>query len=447
MVRFSPKTPLGSSRPSSRSQRPDPRGRTRRRPGRRRRGGAGRRRRRPASPLPPVALGAGGGDADRPGRRAACRCPVSRPRRRCARRPWGRPRFTDSSCMAMGTLADAPSQSAPAIFRRRTPSRPYARRMIEARHLRVLRAVAATGSFSAAARELGCTQPAVSQQMKALEQSAGTPLLIRTGREMRLTQAGEALVRHAAGILAGLTAAEEEVAAHRRAAGGPGPAGVVPQRQLHAGADRARRDARRPPGDPGLAGGGRAAALGGDAARGRLRDRAGLPLRRGAVRLRRGVGRPGGAAAADRPAGRAGPGGAPAGRGGGAWASAELADEPWIAGCPRCRRHLVEVCEGAGFTPRIDFATDDYPAVVGLVGAGLGVAVLPELAVESVRAKGVRTVAVEPAVRAGGRGADPAGPGAGAGGGGDAGPSWSGRPRADSTPADGGRAHRTAGYG
>lgn len=61
--------------------------------------------------------------------------------------------------------------------------------MIEARHLRVLRAVSTTGSFSAAARELGCTQPAVSQQMKALEASAGTTLLIRTGREMRLTQA------------------------------------------------------------------------------------------------------------------------------------------------------------------------------------------------------------------------------------------------------------------
>lgn len=85
--------------------------------------------------------------------------------------------------------------------------------MIEARHLRVLRAVSTAGSFSAAARALGCTQPAVSQQMKALESSAGTTLLIRTGREMRLTQAGEALVRHASGILAGLTAAEEEVAA------------------------------------------------------------------------------------------------------------------------------------------------------------------------------------------------------------------------------------------
>lgn len=77
----------------------------------------------------------------------------------------------------------------------------------------------------------------------------------------------------------------------------------------------------------------------------------------------------------------------------------ELAGEPWIAGCPRCRGQLVRVCESAGFTPRIDFATDDYPAVVGLVGAGLGVAVLPELAIESVRAKGVRLVAVEPVVR------------------------------------------------
>ena len=47
----------------------------------------------------------------------------------------------------------------------------------------------------------------------------------------------------------------------------------------------------------------------------------------------------------------------------------------------------------------IDFATDDYPAVVGLVGAGLGVAVLPQLAIESVRRRGARTVTLEPALR------------------------------------------------
>lgn len=52
-----------------------------------------------------------------------------------------------------------------------------------------------------------------------------------------------------------------------------------------------------------------------------------------------------------------------------------------------------------GFHPRIDFATDDYPAVAGLVGAGLGVAVLPQLALESLRPRGVRTVDLEPAVR------------------------------------------------
>jgi DNA-binding transcriptional LysR family regulator len=77
---------------------------------------------------------------------------------------------------------------------------------------------------------------------------------------------------------------------------------------------------------------------------------------------------------------------------------AALAGERWIAGCPRCRGHLVERCERVGFTPRIDFATDDYPAVAGLVAAGLGVAVLPRLALEPVRSRGVAVVALRPAV-------------------------------------------------
>ncbi|MDV5147822.1 LysR family transcriptional regulator [Streptomyces sp. NPDC050842] len=265
--------------------------------------------------------------------------------------------------------------------------------MIEARHLRVLRAVAATGSFSAAARELGCTQPAVSQQMKALESSAGTPLLIRTGREMRLTQAGEVLVRHASGILAGLTAAEEEVAAIAGLRAGrvrlvsfpSGSSTLVPTalaalRAAHPGTRVSLVEAEPP--------------------------RSIEMLREGdcdvALAFRYGVGqaewddlvvRP---LLADRLVGLV-----PEGHRLAEAESvgiAELADESWIAGCPRCRRQLVDVCEEAGFTPRIDFATDDYPAVVGLVGAGLGVAVLPELAIESVRPKGARTVTVEPAV-------------------------------------------------
>ncbi|MFC8759486.1 LysR family transcriptional regulator [Streptomyces sp. NPDC057193] len=265
--------------------------------------------------------------------------------------------------------------------------------MIEARHLRVLRAVAATGSFSAAARELGCTQPAVSQQMKALESSAGTPLLIRTGREMRLTQAGEVLVRHASGILAGLTAAEEEVAAIAGLRAGrvrlvsfpSGSSTLVPTalaalRAAHPGTRVSLVEAEPPrsiemlrEGDCDVA----------------------LAFRYGAGRAEWDdlVVRP---ILADRLVGLVPEGHRLADAG--SVGIAELADESWIAGCPRCRRQLVDVCEEAGFTPRIDFATDDYPAVVGLVGAGLGVAVLPELAIESVRPKGARTVTVEPAV-------------------------------------------------
>ncbi|WP_405806681.1 LysR family transcriptional regulator [Streptomyces sp. NBC_00210] len=265
--------------------------------------------------------------------------------------------------------------------------------MIEARHLRVLRAVAATGSFSAAARSLGCTQPAVSQQMKALEASAGTPLLIRTGREMRLTQAGEALVRHAAGILAGLTAAEEEIAAIAGLRAGrvrlvsfpSGSSTLVPTalaalRAAHPGTRVSLVEAEPP--------------------------RSVEMLREGdcdvALAFRYGktaaewddlIVRP---LLTDRLVGLVPDGHRLAGSQ--AVAIGDLADESWIAGCPRCRRHLVEVCEEAGFTPRIDFATDDYPAVIGLVGAGLGVAVLPELAMESVRLGGARTVTVEPSV-------------------------------------------------
>ncbi|NUL02749.1 LysR family transcriptional regulator [Streptomyces lunaelactis] len=265
--------------------------------------------------------------------------------------------------------------------------------MIEARHLRVLRAVAATGSFSAAARKLGCTQPAVSQQMKVLETSAGTPLLIRTGREMRLTQAGEALVRHAGGILAGLTAAEEEIAAIAGLRAGrvrlvsfpSGSSTLVPTalaalRAAHPGTRVSLVEAEPPrsvemlrEGDCDVALAFRYGATGAEwddlVVRPLLTDRL-VGLVPEGHRL----------AGADTVT------------------IGDLADESWIAGCPRCRRQLVEVCEEAGFTPRIDFATDDYPAVIGLVGAGLGVAVLPALAMESVLPKGARTVTVEPSV-------------------------------------------------
>lgn len=287
--------------------------------------------------------------------------------------------------------------------------------MFDARHLRVLRAVAGTGSFSAAARELGLTQPAVSQQMKALEQAAATPLLVRAGRELRLTEAGEALVRHAGSILAGLAAAEEEVAALAGLRAGrvrlvsfpSGSSTIVPgalaaMRAAHPGTRISLVDAEPP--------------------------RSVEMLREGECEIALAFHYPlpgtAGRAPEEPEAAGAGADGEPVdgwdglvlrplltdrllclvpedhpAAGAGRVELAELAGEPVIAGCPRCRTHLVELCRRAGFAPRIDFATDDYPAVVGLVRAGLGVAVLPGLAVRAVPPRGVVTVPLLPEAR------------------------------------------------
>lgn len=85
--------------------------------------------------------------------------------------------------------------------------------MLDVRRMKVLREVAARGSFSAAAAALSFTQSAVSQQVAALEREAGTTLLDRGSRGVRLTEAGRALVSHADAILARIEDAEEELAA------------------------------------------------------------------------------------------------------------------------------------------------------------------------------------------------------------------------------------------
>ncbi|MEV1202815.1 LysR substrate-binding domain-containing protein, partial [Microbispora rosea] len=69
---------------------------------------------------------------------------------------------------------------------------------------------------------------------------------------------------------------------------------------------------------------------------------------------------------------------------------AAYADGPWIAGCERCRAHLLALCAEAGFAPRVSFTTDDYVAVQAMVAAGLGTALLPRLALSAHRHPGVR---------------------------------------------------------
>src|SRR6478672_5562653 len=83
--------------------------------------------------------------------------------------------------------------------------------MHDLRLLSVLREVALRGSFSAAADSLSYTQPAVSQQIARLEKQVGVKLIEREPRGIRLTPAGEVLVRHTERILAQLAEADEEL--------------------------------------------------------------------------------------------------------------------------------------------------------------------------------------------------------------------------------------------
>ena len=68
---------------------------------------------------------------------------------------------------------------------------------VDPRRLLVFREVGRAGSLAGAARALGWTQPAVSQHVRRLEADSGTPLVVRAGRGVALTEAGRALMRHA----------------------------------------------------------------------------------------------------------------------------------------------------------------------------------------------------------------------------------------------------------
>jgi DNA-binding transcriptional LysR family regulator len=86
---------------------------------------------------------------------------------------------------------------------------------VELRHLAALQAIADEGTFGGAARRLGYTQSAVSQQIATLERAVGQRLLERPGgpRRVSLTDAGRLLLRHAQAIVARLEAAQADFAA------------------------------------------------------------------------------------------------------------------------------------------------------------------------------------------------------------------------------------------
>jgi DNA-binding transcriptional LysR family regulator len=255
---------------------------------------------------------------------------------------------------------------------------------IDPQLLRVLRAVADGGSITRAAAALGSSQPAVSQLLARAEQRLGHALVLRGGRGATLTHAGQVLADHALHVQAALTAAREDLDAvgglsrgRVRLAGFPSassalvPAVLARLAATAPGVTTSYVEVEPPEALDLLRGGEVDVAL----TFTYVGDEVGTTPDPGLVT--RALGRdplalvtpvePGGAARL-RPAGST---------------VVDLAsrhDARWIGGCPRCRGHLLASCASAGFTPDIVLETDNAAAVVGLVAAGLGVALLPRLA-------------------------------------------------------------------
>ncbi|MGW7412084.1 LysR substrate-binding domain-containing protein [Streptomyces sp. NPDC054863] len=265
--------------------------------------------------------------------------------------------------------------------------------MFDSRHIKTFHEVVRTGSYSAAARCLGYTQPAITQQMKALERDVGTPLFTRAGRGLRLTEAGETLSRHATAILDTMSAAQQQMTALTRLHSGrvrvcafpSANATLIPEAMARLAAGhpgvRVELSEDEPPESlqrlvrgecditlaftyPGLD-----EEVPEEVAEVPLLEDQLLVLlptrhpltRRRTVNL------------------------------------ADLAGERWIAGCLRCRVNFLHECAEQGFAPDIAFTTDDNLVVQSLVAEGLGIAMMPGLVLNFLRHEKVTGRALAPA--------------------------------------------------
>lgn len=256
--------------------------------------------------------------------------------------------------------------------------------------LHTLRTVLATGSFAAAAAELNYTASAVSQQMSALERASGLLLFERGAHSSRPTEQARLLADRAAELLASLDGLDREVAAIARGEIGQLRIGSFPTasaRLLPAAlaaltADRPGIDIEVDEGEldallPRLLSGELDLAL---AYRYRAVP-AGWPAQLVETVLLR------------EPLSVLLPDGHPL-AGAGPVRLAALAAERWVAplaGSPGAV-NLDRLAARAGFRPRISFRSNDYSVVHGLVAAGLGVALVPGLALSQL--PGVRALSL-----------------------------------------------------
>ncbi|NUR73003.1 MAG: LysR family transcriptional regulator [Hamadaea sp.] len=237
--------------------------------------------------------------------------------------------------------------------------------MLDVRRLLLLRDLARLGTIAAVAEAHSYTASAVSQQLTALQREAGVPLIERAGRTVRLTAAGQVLARQADTVLAALESAAASVAAAEgslRIGAFPSavrtllPPALVRLADQHPGLDLTVHEL-----DPA-------------AMPVRLLDRSldvallqsydGLPLTPEA-----------GVSTVDLLTETVHLAGAPS--------LADCADRAWIAGSPGtlCHSVTVQACHLAGYAPRIRHHVDDFTAVLSLVAAGIGVALVPSLGV------------------------------------------------------------------
>jgi molybdate transport repressor ModE-like protein len=255
--------------------------------------------------------------------------------------------------------------------------------MLDLKRVRILAEVARRGSFSAAAEGLYLSQSAVSQQVATLEREVGMPLLERTRNGPKLNDAGRRLVGHAEAALARLEEAERELKAIAGLEGGelriasfPSASGTLLTEALakfgerHPGVRLTVTEAEPEFSVPRL----RAAEV--DLAivfdypmlpRIEERDIETVLVMTESMYL---------ALPRDHPLAEVE-----------AVRLVDLADEAWLCGvCPSsCGDVVKQACREAGFEPRIGFESDEYQVLQSYVAAGLGVTLLPDLALPTLR--------------------------------------------------------------
>jgi len=249
--------------------------------------------------------------------------------------------------------------------------------MLDLARLRIIDAVARHGSVTAAAKALHYSQPSVSHHLARLEAETGAQLLQRVGRGVRLTEAGRLLADRAAEIIGRVDAADAELSAHiglkagkvrlggfSSAIGSLFPRAMTALARKHPGLQISLTDVHPPEGLQLLRSGQIDIAV-------IFRYTETAPEPDG-VRLHHLLDDPV-YLLSDR-------------RGS---TLARLRESTWIAGCERCRSHLLDLCAKQGFTPNIAYTSDDMVVMQSLVAAGFGVTTIPGLALRSHRVKGI----------------------------------------------------------